>query len=293
MHLSALMDLINERHGTRFELGARYATGEQGAYAITDAVGRRFVLKWSGDASGVEPYREAGAVTAALRAVGYPAPRYCLVGAFPEGSYAIQDALPGVTMGVLTQDLLPGVLDLNELQEAWPLSGPRDWPARVVDTVLAGGDGYCLLGPLRTYSPATAELLARLQTLVTAHADDECEADHVVHFDFQPTNILVDGGTISGVVDWEGACSGDRAFDLVTLLFYCYDAAPARDRLWREVVDRVRPGVLSVYLAHLILRQVDWSIRHHDRPTVDRYLHRAAQVLRDLSSLTGRVRRST
>ena len=42
------------------------------------------------------------------------------------------------------------------------------------------------------------------------------------------------------------------------------------------------PATLSVYMAHLILRQVDWSIRYHNRATVDYYLRVAEDVLRDV-----------
>jgi hypothetical protein len=41
-------------------------------------------------------------------------------------------------------------------------------------------------------------------------------------------------------------------------------------------------AALRVYLAHLILRQVERSIRHHDQPTIGYWLARAGQVLRDL-----------
>ena len=46
MNVATLLQLINEQHGTVFELLARYSSGEQGAFAITDQDGRRYVLKW-------------------------------------------------------------------------------------------------------------------------------------------------------------------------------------------------------------------------------------------------------
>ena len=58
-----------------------------------------------------------------------------------------------------------------------------------------------------------------------------------MHLDFHPGNVLVDGGRVTGVVDWDGAGRGDRLFDLVTLRFevprldgYLHEAVPA-DRL--------------------------------------------------------------
>jgi aminoglycoside phosphotransferase (APT) family kinase protein len=159
------------------------------------------------------------------------------------------------------------------------MPGSRDWPGRVVDIVLFGGDGYCLLEPLRAYSTETAELLATLQSLVLRHRDDPFETKDLVHFDFNPTNILVDQGAISGVVDWQDPCSGDSAFDLTTLMYYAWENREVRDLLWQYLLKRVEPGVLGVYLAHLILRQVDWSIRHHGRRTTRFWLNIAREIL--------------
>ena len=112
----------------------------------------------------------------------------------------------------------------------------------------------------------------------------------MVHFDFQGSNILTVGDAVGGVVDWEGCCAGDRAFDLATLWFYAgagsEAAADQLERLWRLLVARTGPRLLGVYLAHLVLRQVDWSIRFHDRAVVARWLARADEVLRRLSAAT-------
>jgi thiamine kinase-like enzyme len=197
-------------------------------------------------------------------------------------SYAIQETLPGVPMGEVTLPVLPQLLQLNGLQTGLATSKQREWPGPVVDTVLEGGDGYCLLDSLRTYSSTTAELLHVLQAIVLAHRNEQFETNDVVHFDFNPSNILIENGQISGVIDWEGTCTGDGTFDLATLLFYAYDALDVREHLLHAIWKRVSPAILSVYMAHLILRQVDWSIRYHNPATVDYYLRVAGDVLRDV-----------
>jgi Ser/Thr protein kinase RdoA (MazF antagonist) len=73
---------------------------------------------------------------------------------------------------------------------------------------------------LRTYSTTTAELLVTLQALVAQHSEAYYETSDLVHFDLNPSNILVESGKISGVIDWQDPCSGDCTFDLMTLLFY-------------------------------------------------------------------------
>ena len=80
-------------------------------------------------------------------------------------------------------------------------------------------------------------------------------------------NILADGDRITGVIDWNvpfpGAAQGDRAFDVATLLFYSYDRPAARDLLWSALMERTSPTWSAVYLAHMVLRQVEWAVRHY------------------------------
>jgi Phosphotransferase enzyme family len=280
MNVATLLQLINEQHATTFELLARYASGEQGAFAIADRTGQRFVLKWEADDRFPDRLKEVSLVTETLRTVGYPAPHYCLIDHVAGYSYAIAEALPGVPMEVVTLPLLPRLLELNGLQSGLAKSTRSDWPGPVVDPVLDGGDGFCLLDPLRTYSSTTAELLDTLQGIVLAHKNEQFVTNDVVHFDFNPSNILIDNDQVSGVIDWEGTCAGDCIFDLATLLFYTFDVLDVRAHLLHTMRQCVNPGVLRAYMAHLILRQVDWSIRYHTRATIDSYLRVAEEVLR-------------
>ena len=79
-----------------------------------------------------------------------------------------------------------------------------------------------------------------------AHRNEQFGTNDVVHFDFNPSNILIENGQVSGVIDWEGTCVGDRTFDLATLLFYAYDALDVREYLLRTIQQRVNPAILRV-----------------------------------------------
>lgn len=265
MHAVTLLNIINQQHRTTFTLVERFAHGESGfgAYAVIDATGRRGVLKWTPQADRIERLQAIGAATTRLRARGYPAPLYLVIGSLPTACYAIQEMLPDEPLQIVTSELIHRLVQLNQLQRGLAMPGQRDWPRPIVDTVLYGGDGFCLLQPLRTYSLETAELLRTLQALVAQHRDEHYETGDLVHIDFNPTNILVNNGAVSGVIDWQDPHAGDCTFDLVTLLFYTWDDVVVRDYLWQHIIERISPGVLSVYLAHMILRQVDWSIRHY------------------------------
>jgi hypothetical protein len=60
--------------------------------------------------------------------------------------------------------------------------------------------------------------------------------------------------------------AGNRAFDLATLLFYRYDHEDIRHLLRARLLDLAGPLAARAYLAHMVLRQVDWSLRHHPQP---------------------------
>jgi aminoglycoside phosphotransferase len=279
MTLEALVAAINEQQRTSFRLGERFGGGEQGAYALVDAAGTRFVLKRN-PVGRTAPFERARAVTELLDRRGYPLARYVATGTTEDAAYAVQELLPGEPMGRLAAHFIPRLLELNDLQTGPAPFAERHWRPMIVQSVLEGFDEYCVIATLRDYSPPTAKLLVSLQALVRANANIELATDDIVHFDFTPANVLIDEGRISGVIDWDGVCAGDRAFDLATLLFYAVEQPELRAILLPEVLARTSEGALRLYLAHLIVRQLDWSIRFHS-PEVAGYWLRHAQLLAD------------
>jgi Ser/Thr protein kinase RdoA (MazF antagonist) len=314
---------INAAHDTAFALRRRFESGEQGAFQLEDRDGARFVLKWQADESDAGALPAIIPVLDSLRAAGYPIPRYVLHGVLdaPRGRYSIQEQLPGRSGRTLSDQAVTQALALNELQAGraagllgrtapFPAFAPgaaaqvsgafEPWRDYLPRLTLRGGDGFCHLDAMRAYSPDTAALLARLQDYVATHAGrlEAAPATDVVHFDFSPSNILVAvagpyGGPdrhITGVVDWEGLVPGDRAFDLATLLYYagyCAGTSGTRDRIWPRALDLVDAPTFGLYLCHMVHRQTDWSIRHHDAHTIAAVLRVAASVLGDVASRTG------
>ena len=113
------------------------------------------------------------------------------------------------------------------------------------------------------------------------------DASDVVHFDLNPANILHVDGRLTGVVDWTvpftGAAQGDRGFDVATLLFYVYDVDATRHQLWACVLDISGLAWTAIDLAHLVLRQVEWSMRHRPGSAEEeRFLGIADRVLGEL-----------
>jgi aminoglycoside phosphotransferase (APT) family kinase protein len=209
-----------------------------------------------------------------LRQRGYPAPEYVGVGESSGTIFTLQRRLPGQPLyrGAGAQpapglfaEVLPSLLAAVDLQrDAGDLARPP-WPAWLLETIEAGGNGYCLHATMRQ-TPRTAALLGRLQSLARRNQWDEARTRDVVHFDMNPANILHAGGRLSGVVDWnipfDGAGQGDRGFDVATLLFYTYDIEQTREVLWERALELSGLAWTTVYLCHLSLRQVEWSRRH-------------------------------
>ena len=232
-----------------------------------------------------------------LRQRGFPAPEYVGVGESSGTIFTLQRRLPGQPLhrGAGAQPapglfaaVLPRLLAAIELQrDAGDLARPP-WPAWLLDTIEAGGNGYCLHATMRQ-APRTAALLSRLQSMARRNRWDKARTRDVVHFDMNPANILHAGGRLSGVVDWnipfDGAGQGDRGFDVATLLFYTYDIEQTREVLWERALELSGLAWTTVYLCHLSLRQVEWSRRHAPGSADDaRFTAIAEAVLDDCES---------
>lgn len=67
------------------------------------------------------------------------------------------------------------------------------------------------------------------------------------------------------------------------MLFYLYDYDDIRDLLRARLLELAGPQAARAYLAHMVLRQVDWSLRHHPTaPATQRHLGLARLVTADI-----------
>jgi hypothetical protein len=234
--------------------------GEVGAAYVRWPDGRRSVL--------TQGRARTGPLLDAARAAGVPTARLELSAHVDGVRVIVQERLPGTPPDTITADLVAAMIGLN-LRLTGLLTSQPATPA--VDLFLdTDGPGFCLHQPLRQHSPRTARLLDWIHDV--AAAAPPVDGNDLVHLDYHPGNILVSHGRITGVVDWDGARRGDRRFDLVTLMFDLAWRAPQLSGPLHERLATVEPDRLRSYWAHMSLRQVDWSIRHHDDATVERWL---------------------
>ncbi|GAA1529642.1 hypothetical protein GCM10009827_053650 [Dactylosporangium maewongense] len=270
--------------------------GEVGAGYVLLPDGRRAVLT-SGNAA------SAPLVTIA-RAAGVPAPRYERVTDVAGVTVVVQELLPGLPPAVTDRAVVDAMLAVSA--RCTGLLRDSGLPPRQL-YLHSDGPGFCHHGSLAEHSARSADLLARIE----ANPMEVLPGDDLVHFDFHPGNVLVSPNattgpagtslspagtaaaidstaaagndtaigasdaavTVTGVVDWDGAGRGNRAFDLVTLLFVLSRHAPHLTAPIRDAaVALAPPDVLAACWAHMSLRQVDWSIRHHTAAEVDAWL---------------------
>ncbi|MEU8223881.1 phosphotransferase [Kribbella sp. NPDC048915] len=281
-----LVRAVNETTGAGLDFVGRAAAGEVGAAFVRWPDGRDGVLT-RGHGSPAELRRTAEVLDTARRD-GLPVPRYELITELPGADSGAADALAGHGLAgavAVVQERLPGspaaTVDrslLTAMIAAIELFAGRggDLPTPAMH-LLESGPGFCLHESLQRYDDRTRKLLAWIHEVGRSEPSG-MTGDDLVHLDFHTGNVLVEDGRITGIVDWDGIGRGDRRFALVTLRFDAQVRLPGADLTWfDELLDTtLEPDVLRLYWAHLSLRLVDWSIRHHSPADVTTWLDFAA-----------------
>ncbi len=263
---------VQARHGQSFALEGRCSGGEVGAYFARAEDGRRLVFKWTDDPAYYDELARVVGRVLRLRAKGFPAPRYHPPLAVDGGVIVFQDAVAGEAYDVVGHALLDVIFDLNDMQAGEADLG-QGWTEYLAGTLAEGAEGFCLHDSLRQFSRETKEILGWIESV--GEELDPLPCRDLVHFDFHHRNVLRVGGALSAVVDWEGCVPGDRAFDLVTFWFgltHARPAPPVAARVWERASELCTAEALAAYFAHMALRRLDWTIRHHDSSEVIRVL---------------------
>lgn len=256
-----LLREVNRTTGAGLEFVAQAAAGQVGAAFVRWPDGRDGVLT-RGHGS-VQDLRRTADVLDAARRLGLPVPRYDLLAELPDAVGVVQERLPGNEPAVFDRKLLEAMIGLNA-QFAGIVADRIDLPVPSM-YLLESGPGFCLHESLERYDDSTRRLLGWIHEVGRSEPGG-MTGDDLVHLDFHTGNVLVDDtGAITGIVDWDGIGRGDRLFGLVTLRFDASVRLQGTDLTWfDELLESVlSPAVLRLYWAHMTLRQVDWSIRHH------------------------------
>jgi hypothetical protein len=258
----AVVDRIAEITGVRFVVEGPCPGGEVGAAYVRWPDGRRSVLS--------EGHSRTGPLLDRARAAGVPTARLELSAHIDGRRVIVQQCLPGAVPTPQTTDvsLVAQMVEINARLAGLLADRPA---ATTVDLYLThNGPGFCLHDPLLGYDRRTTRLLDWVHEV--GAATPEITGDDLVHFDYHPFNVLVDDGRITGVIDWDGADRYDGRFDLVTLQFHLKRWNPSATGSVDDAVKAIPADRYRAFWASMSLRQIDWSIRHHDRATVDAWL---------------------
>ena len=170
---------------------------------------------------------------------------------------SVQEELPGTTLAdwrPLDDAIARQAIELNERLAGKRVPNAPAWPERIRDDVVRGHH-YVDVALLEQESP---ELLRRCRDALARAEPELADPGDLVHWDYTTSNILAVDGEITGVVDWDGVCNGDRLFDLVTLWYY------TRTPMIRDyVLSHTARTVHDAYLGAVVVRQVAYSLKFH------------------------------
>jgi aminoglycoside phosphotransferase (APT) family kinase protein len=273
-------------HVPGYTVEGRAARGESetGAWFATDSRGRRVVLKRTDDHTAIPRFEALTVSLDALRAKGYPAPEYTSIDVIDGDVVVAQSRLDGRTDVTVNERTIEHVLELNELQADVP--APRysfGWGDFMLHTLTEGEDGWCVHDSMHAWSPRSRRIIERAEELGASMDPSLFPETGIVHLDLHAGNVLfADDGSITGVVDWEGAIAGDHRFDLTSFAF-CTEVnsgtSASLQPVWDVLEATVEPDVLRAYAVHQAVRLIDWMIRHHTPPEVEAFVDAGERLL--------------
>jgi aminoglycoside phosphotransferase (APT) family kinase protein len=172
-----------------------------------------------------------------LAARGYPAPEILWHGALDAQWYVVvQRRLPGAPIAVVDPPIVDALMDLVELQADAPIDpGPRDFAEYQAYVLFDGWDH--VWRDADTASGEAARLCDRLRRWLQPVWGLRLPACDFANNDLNLTNVLADGATITGVVDWDEFGLNSRGADLAALAFDC-EWLGARDAA-RRLLERI------------------------------------------------------
>lgn len=277
--------LLSDATGTPYEFVGRMHGGESGAHEFLGPEGRPLVVKWDANPGSRRLRGEAVVLSERLRTeAAWPVPAQSVLDV-SDVRFVMQEFMPGLPCEYLDHRLVDQLLDLHERRLG--LARPEDpvhWPTALIATLTVGGEGYCVHSSLYDFDRRTRSLIERIEAFGYSIDPKELKprARDIVHWDLHAGNLLVSNGSLAAVIDTDFAVVGDARFDLVTLAVSSA-AVPCergvRARLFSAAAADLDDLPTQAYLAHLILRVIDWPIRRGRPGEIELWLHEAQELL--------------
>lgn len=198
-----------------------------------------------------------------MQARGVPVPTVVEQGVVDGYEFLLYDVLPGHWPTHVTGTVLDDLLSVVDAER--DAAAENVDQASVVRRMLTVGDPLSDIDPVTVRKHSVGRgLLAEAGNRLDRCDASELRGGDVVHGDFAPENVLVDGGRLTGVVDWERCRVGDASFDLVGALYDMEIGDKADRQVRRDFAQalraRVPDAVLDLYLAVYAVRYASWAI---------------------------------
>lgn len=259
-----VIELVRHERGLELALVGRFAKGDEGAYEVTGPDGARLVLKWlpwGREARHAEEHVEPA--LARLRAAGCRIPRQVAAGRVGELWFELQEFVAGSPLEHVDGVALEQLVAVVALERGAGSGQGGDWWDFVLGGLVEDRSPLCRPSALAGCEQPVSALLSRLRLLADSAPLPQRAPDDLVHFDFGPANVLVDGGRVTAVLDWQSCRAGDASYDLMTvdwdLAAWPKAEQGVRERLREEIVRTTDRGAAVVYAAHCVLRNLTWA----------------------------------
>jgi aminoglycoside phosphotransferase len=254
------LEIISREAHLEFALNNEYAGGQDsGAFRVASPTGNKAVLKLNRNPVWVNQIQRAKAATTHLAALGYPVARYLFVGSTDRGTYSLQSALPGLPASP-TVPVVQRLIELIELQKDQAISEVQgqDWVWYIMDVVFRGEWGN--VRALMQFNAETSTLVSGVETLVRGLDNTALPKTDLVHGDMGIGQVLIEGGQVTGVVDWDQVGYGDRTQDLVSLWYSVLIVPECGDLVMQHMLKVSTKEAIKIHGAYKMLTNVSWII---------------------------------
>ena len=219
---------------------------------------------------------------------GYPVPEILWHGLIGDDWHVVvQRMLPGKPLRSLTPPLLEALLALIELQrDASIPADERDFAAYQGLVLFEGWDH--VWRDAERASPEAAEVCGRLRRWLKPVWGHRLAATDFANNDLNLSNILSDGETITGVVDWDEFGLNSRATDLTALAFDCerQGDSDTADQLFAHVVTIAGAEGLRCLVSYRVLAHIAALARRRELGVIDASVAHASRALDRLKQVT-------
>ncbi len=255
------LEYINAAKSTTYVVQSQLSGGEnQGAFLVADPAGQTAVLKFSSNPMWRSQVERAKAATNHLRPLGYPVPQYTYVDATNQGTFWLEDRMPGAQIADATPEVVTELVGHITKQKGQMISEVQgqDWSWYAAGVVFRGESG--LVRVLMQFSETTSALAAQIEGMVVGLDGKALGRADLVHGDMGISQVLVDNGKVSAVLDWDQVGYGDMAQDLVSLWYSLVQNQPARDIVMAKLKEVTDVESIKIFAAYKMLAELSWHI---------------------------------